>query len=54
MRKGVHEAFIAAFLDQVRRDRGLPGNAFKVAYAIAQYINRETREAWPSQDSSST
>jgi hypothetical protein len=50
MRKGVHEAFIAAFLDQVRRDRGLPGNAFKVAYAIAQYINRETREAWPSQD----
>ena len=50
MKKGEHEAFIAAFLDQVRRDRGLPGNAFNVAYAIAQHFNRETREAWPSQD----
>ena len=50
MRKGEHEAFVAAFLDQVRRDRGLPGNAFNVVYAIAQHFNRETREAWPSQD----
>ena len=49
MRKGEHEAFVATFLDQVSRDPRLPGNAFKVAYAIAHYFNRETREAWPAQ-----
>jgi hypothetical protein len=47
--KGDHERFIASWLDQVRRDPDLPGNAFKVAYEIAIHLNRKTREAWPSQ-----
>jgi hypothetical protein len=47
--KGEHEKFIAAWLDQVRRDRELSGNAFNVAYEIAIHVNRKTREAWPSQ-----
>ena len=37
-----------AWLDQVIRDPSLPAAAFKVAYAIAQHINRGTGEAWPS------
>jgi helix-turn-helix protein len=47
--KGQHEAFISAWLDQVCRDGALPGNAFRVAYAIAQHLNGVTRIAWPSQ-----
>jgi biotin operon repressor len=48
-RKGEHERFIADVLDLVKRDRHLPGNAFKVAYEIALHVNRKTRLAWPSQ-----
>lgn len=49
-RKGEHEAFIAAWLDQVRRDRKLPFSAFHLAYEIAIHLNRRTREAWPNQE----
>jgi hypothetical protein len=36
------------WLDQIAADTGLTSSAFKVAYAISRYINRETGEAWPS------
>jgi DNA-binding MarR family transcriptional regulator len=44
-----HERFVAAFLDRVRRDRGLPANAYKVASIIAEHLNRRTRVAWPGR-----
>ncbi len=37
------------WLDRVANDAGLPHAAFRVAYIIAGYFNRETGEAWPSQ-----
>jgi hypothetical protein len=36
------------WLNQVNADPELPGSAVKVALAIAQHINRQTGEAWPS------
>lgn len=43
-------AQIFAWLNRVAADRSLPAAAFKLAYAISQYVNRETGKAWPSQE----
>lgn len=42
-------AAIFRWLDVVAADATLPPAAFKLAYAISQHINRQSREAWPSQ-----
>jgi hypothetical protein len=36
------------WLNQVAADGELPSSAFKVAYIIGNFINRETGDAWPS------
>jgi hypothetical protein len=38
---------IFAFLRQVFADKALHPTAFKLAFAISQYVNRKTRKAWP-------
>jgi biotin operon repressor len=38
------------WLDRVRADHSLSPLAFHVAYAIGTYINRDTLDAWPSQE----
>jgi hypothetical protein len=48
--KQQHTRKVFAFLDRVVADRELSAPAFKVAYVIAQHINRETGEAWCSTD----
>lgn len=40
---------IFLWLNQVLADHALPLNAFRLAYAIAQHINRASGKAWPSQ-----
>jgi hypothetical protein len=39
-RKGEHEAFIATWLDQVRRNPELPGNAFNDPHADPQRFRK--------------
>lgn len=43
---------IAVFrwLTAVNTDADLPAGAMKLAYAISQYINRDSRTAWPSHE----
>jgi hypothetical protein len=38
------------WLDQVRRDRSLPPMAFHVAYSLATYLNRDSGDAFPAQE----
>jgi hypothetical protein len=38
-----------AWLSQVHADQALHPAAFKLAYAISQYVNRKHGKAWPSQ-----
>jgi hypothetical protein len=38
------------WLDQVHADRGVSPLAFKLAYAVASYVNRKTLEAWPTHE----
>lgn len=38
------------WLDQVAADKSVAPLAFKLAYIVATYINRETGDAWPSQE----
>ena len=45
-----HTAAIFRWLDAVAADATLPPAAFKLAYAISQHINRQSKEAWPSQE----
>ena len=47
--KGEHEAFVSAFLRQVRRDPDLPSSGYRVAAEIAEHLNRRSRTAWPCQ-----
>lgn len=37
------------WLDAVAAEPGVPSGAFRVAYAVEQFINGKTGEAWPSQ-----
>ena len=39
---------IFRWLDQVAIDPDLPPSAFKIAYVIAEHVNRQSGEAWPS------
>jgi biotin operon repressor len=39
----------AIWLDRVAADLSVPAQAFRAAYVLADYFNRETGEAWPSQ-----
>ena len=39
---------IFRWLDQVAFDPDLPPSAFKIAYVIAEHVNRQSGEAWPS------
>lgn len=43
-------AAIFRWLDAVAADASLPPAAFKLGYVISQHINRQSREAWPSQE----
>lgn len=45
-----HTRELFLWLDQVVLDRDLPPSAFKVAYVIAQHVNRQSGEAFPSSD----
>jgi hypothetical protein len=45
-----HTRGIFAWLDQVLDDTELQHPDFKVAYVIAQHINRKSGEAWPSAE----
>jgi hypothetical protein len=47
--KGDYEAFVSAFLRQVRRDPDLPSSGYRVAAEIAEHLNRKSRAAWPCQ-----
>jgi hypothetical protein len=38
------------WLDQVCADRGVRAAVFQLAYAISGFVNRETGDAWPSQE----
>jgi hypothetical protein len=38
------------WLNQVRRDRSLPPLAFHVAYSLAPYLNRDSGDAFPAQE----
>lgn len=37
-----------SWLNEVASDPTLPPSAFKIAYAIARHVNRQSGEAWPS------
>src|SRR5437899_9544252 len=39
---------IFRWLDQVAIDPDLPPSAFKIAYVIAEHVNRQSGVAWPS------
>ena len=39
---------IFRWLDQVAIDPDLPPSAFKIAYVIAEHVNRQSGDAWPS------
>ncbi len=43
-----HTRDLFKWLDQVALDSSLRPSAFKAAYVIAEHVNRETGEAWPS------
>lgn len=43
-------AAIFRWLNAVAADASLPPAAFKLGYVISQHINRQSREAWPSQE----
>src|SRR3981081_1057635 len=45
-----HTRDLFAWLDQVALDRNLPSSAFKVAYVIAEHVNRASGDAWPSTE----
>jgi hypothetical protein len=38
------------WLNQVNTDSGISATAFRLTFAISQFINRGTLEAWPGQD----
>lgn len=44
-----HTRDLIAWQNQVIADRGLTLFAFHVAYVIGQHVNRQSRDAWPSQ-----
>jgi len=39
-----------AWLDQVQRDGRRTASAFELAFIISRYVNRETGDAWPAQE----
>jgi len=39
-----------AWLDQVHGNHSLPRGDFHVSYALSQYFNRKSGDAWPSQE----
>jgi hypothetical protein len=43
-----HTRDLFAWLNQVASDHDLPSSAFKVAYIIGNYVNRQSGDAWPS------
>jgi hypothetical protein len=45
-----HTRFMFRWLGGIMPDKEVPSSAFEVAYAIGQYLNRETGEAFPSTD----
>jgi hypothetical protein len=47
-RRDEFTSHIFAWLRQVFADRELPATAFKLAFAVSQYVNSKTRKAWPS------
>jgi len=45
-----HTRFVFQWLGGIMPDKEVPSSAFEVAFAISQYLNRETGEAFPSTD----
>jgi hypothetical protein len=45
-----HTRRVFVWLNQIAMDKKVPSSAFKVAYVIAQHVNEETGEAWPSTE----
>jgi hypothetical protein len=45
-----HVRRVFQWLEQVNADKNLPSSAFKIAFVIAQHLNEETGEAWPSTE----
>jgi DNA-binding transcriptional regulator YhcF (GntR family) len=45
-----HTRFVFQWLCGIMPDKEVPSSAFEVAFAISQYLNRETGEAFPSTD----
>jgi hypothetical protein len=45
-----HTRFVFQWLGVIMPDKEVPSSAFEVAFAIGQYLNRKTGEAFPSTD----
>lgn len=45
-----HTRRVFVWLNQIAHDKEVPSSAFRVAYVIAQHINEETGEGFPSTE----
>ena len=45
-----HTRDLFVWLNQIKSDSETPAGAFKVAFEIGQYLNRQSGEAWPSTE----